>query len=358
MNIREMKRTLLVCAILATLSCTLLYAGPGKPVYEFTVPISGPSGLAWDGQNFWTCSEDHNIYCFSTMGDIVHVISMPDTGHMESYNPCVAWDGQYLWFANYCDYNAERAVFKLDPVTGVPFVEFRNQWISSAGDDGFGIEYSPRTGYLTLSQGSGYNRLITIDSLDGSFVCEAPIPGWPRGGMALIDDVPDRSLWIGTQSSGLRLVRVRPSDGYTYTVVDHNKWLAGITSIDGLHLATIETDGEVSVYRVSTSMVRHEIHTFDPWHDYFLYPSWWWHLPEFAWSAEGCDDFVIEVCRKHDFSGVVESFPMGNRTRVQMSEAIAERMIYGMPYYWRVCGYVNGILAKQSQPRPMTKYPE
>ena len=353
MNIREVKRLVFVCMFLAALSCIPLLAGPGKPVYEFTVSVSGPSGLAWDGQNFWTCGEDHNIYCFSTMGDIVHVIPMPDTGHMENYHPFIAWDGQYLWFANYCDVNAERAVFQLDPVTGTPLKEFRNQWIERAGDNGYGLEYSPRTGYLILSQGSGYNRLITLDSHDGSFVCEAPLPGWPHLGMALIDDVPNRSLWIQTTKG---LVRVRPSDGYTYTVVNHDKWPSGITCINDNYLVKIDSAGKVSVYRVSSTMVRHKIHTFEPWSDSFHWPSSWQDLPALSWSAEGCDDFVIEVCRRADFSGPVEYFPMGNRTRVQISEAVADRMIYGATYYWRVCGYVNGTLAKQSKTRELTKY--
>jgi hypothetical protein len=152
-------------------------AGCGDVAYEFFTPVPEPSGLTWDGQNFWTCGNDGLIYRFDADGTILHTIPMLDTGHMETYEPDVAWDGQYLWFFNNSNYTTEQAVFQLDSQDGSILKEFRNDWIRRAGDDGFGLEYSDSTLHLGLDQGSGYNRLIIIDSLKGEFVKETPLPG-------------------------------------------------------------------------------------------------------------------------------------------------------------------------------------
>src|SRR5687767_11320443 len=102
-----MRRTLAILIIHVWLAGTS-HAAYKDVVNKFHTSVPGPSGLTWDGSNLWTCGNDGVIYKFAGDGTILHTIPMPDTGHIDSYHPDIAWDGTYLWFANYSDYNSER----------------------------------------------------------------------------------------------------------------------------------------------------------------------------------------------------------------------------------------------------------
>ena len=343
--------TIIIVLSIQFLMSTHSYAAYGDIVSQFSTPVPGASGLTWDGQNFWTCGNNGLIYKIATDGTVLDTIPMPDTGHIANYHPDVAWDGQFLWFANYSDYNAERAVFKLDPLNGNVLRDYRNLWIERAGDDGFGLAYSNSTLFLGIDQGSGYNRLIIIDALTGEFVKETPLPGWPRGGATLSKDTPPRVLWIGSVSRGLTYIaQINPGSGYLYSLFPISSPISGL-SWSNSNLVSIDSVGTIRTYDTAVPC-NANIVTVKPWFDEFCQTE----NPEFAWTSECSNSFTIDFSVNSDFSAQVDSYPLGNRTMATMPNSIRDSFPLNVAVYWRVRGFVDGIYSKESDTRVINKY--
>jgi hypothetical protein len=267
---------------------------------------------------------------------------------MANYHPDVAWDGQYLWFANHCDYNAERAVFQLDPQDGRILKEFRNDWIERAGDDGFGLEYSKGT--LHLSQGSGYNRLIIIDASTGAFIKETPLPGWPRGGMALTKNYPSRELWIGTVIGSYNIAKIDPTTGYIHSLFPIDNPISGL-AWNGLNLFSIDGGGIVKAYDI-TSPCNPNIITIQPWSNVYCQTQ----NPTFTWTSECSDSFIVDFSPNADFSDPQVSFSVENRTKLVLQDGLRDRFPYNVNQYWRIRSFTGGEFSKQSDVRVIKKY--
>jgi len=334
---------------LQLLICTTAAAAYGDKVYSAQSPVPGASGLTFDGQYFWSCGNDGLIYQFSAAGAVIHTIPMPDTGHMANYHPDVAWDGTHLWFANYCDYNAERTVMKLDPQNGSVLADFRNYWINCAGDDGFGLAYSAYTNCLALSQGSGYNRMIVIDAADGEFVLETPLSAWPMGGLALSSPY---TMWASTS---IGILCINPVTGYIHSLFETRRPLTGLAWTGGSFLLGIESSGMVHVYDISPPY-HPDLTTIEPMHyEYFAFGPYHWGHPLLSWTAEGCTSFDLEVSINPDFTPPNATFPLGNITRYELPGWMAAAMYYNLTYYWRIRGTTNGGQTKLSDTRTLTK---
>jgi hypothetical protein len=340
---------LVVALAVQFLTVASTYANYGDVVSEVSTLVPGPSGLTWDGQNFWTCGSDDLIYKIaSDGGTVLHSIPMPDTGHMANYHPDVAWDGQYLWFFNNCDYNAERAVFQLDPQDGTVLKEFRNEWIEKAGDDGYGLEYADNT--LYLNQGSGYNRLIMLSASTGEFVKERPAPGWPRGGMALSRSTAPRELWIGTSTQSSNIAKINPDTGHIHSLFIIDNPISGL-AWNGLSLVSIDDAGILRAYDI-TAPCNPNIITIEPWSKWFC-PT---QNPKLTWTAECSDSFVIDVSSSTDFSNPQISFPVQNTTRTVMPDDVVALIPPDIDSYVRIRGYASGRFSKVSDVKVINKF--
>ena len=142
-------------------------------VQSFDSPGDHPEGLAWDGQYLWNAdySLGGMIYKLTTTGHVVSNFSSPGA------NPRgLAWDGKYLWHAN--AYPGK--IYKLDPSDGHVVKSF-----DAPGEKPEGLAWD---GEYLWNADSGSDKIYQLDPSDGHAVnsFDAPVEEYYHdpGGLA------------------------------------------------------------------------------------------------------------------------------------------------------------------------------
>lgn len=86
-----------------------------------------PAGIEFDGQHLWFVYE-HNAMLYKLehpSGAIIDSFYLPDSGYSDPQSWGLAWDGTYLWHSRYKGHYTEPGrIFQLDPNTGQVLYSF------------------------------------------------------------------------------------------------------------------------------------------------------------------------------------------------------------------------------------------
>ena len=122
-----------------------------------------PSGLTWDGQNFW-CADTSFIYKVNSSGlHIDSIINPAETTINIFTGGGLLYDGANLWLAD----EESAQLFKINPTNGIVLQQFNLPSINDSDPNGFGIAWDGN--YLWHSQYSP-PRLYKLNPTDGNII--------------------------------------------------------------------------------------------------------------------------------------------------------------------------------------------
>lgn len=107
--------------------CNTIYSFNGKDI---------PTGLAWDGENFWLV-DTGSIYKVSPTGSYLDSLDNPATMISFLQGGELAYDGNHLWYAD----EQSAMLFKIDPSTKSVMQEFELPTRDSIDPNGFSIAW-------------------------------------------------------------------------------------------------------------------------------------------------------------------------------------------------------------------------
>ncbi len=261
-----MKKTCLAAATIL-LFALVLPAAPGRVAKRFAVPSACATGLAFDGEAFWTVDmETDKLYRLDPAdGRVLAEFDAP--GY---FCTALAWDGRSLWAADmdFTNTSAEEycgKLYQLDPKTGRTL-----KVIMAPASDPQGLAWD---GVSLWVSDNGTRELFQVSPDDGTTIKTLKAPaGDPRG---LAWD--GRFLWLADRSED-ELYRIDPESGRVLMILPApgpHSW--GLTWIkDSLWVADYQKDevAQVVVFedgaftrshpREAVVTIAHDIINFGP----------------------------------------------------------------------------------------------
>ena len=145
----------------------------GDTLWSFQAPGRWPSGLAWDGTDFWLGDIDSDsLYRLTMEGVVEAAFPLPDS-HPSPAG--MTWIGDNLWMVN--ENNA--TLHQLDPATGRPLKSFRLPDSTHPDATSWGLAWDGT--HLWHSQ-YAWGMIYQLDTTDGSVLSSfAPPDSWIMG---------------------------------------------------------------------------------------------------------------------------------------------------------------------------------
>jgi len=196
-----MKKPVMITILSAALSLSLL-AGPGQVLKKLAAPSPCTSGLAFDGQAFWTVDRDTDMLYRLDPADGKVLATYTAPGY---FCTALAWDGRHLWVAD-MDFTNTAAeaysgkIYQLDPRTGRTL-----KVIMAPANDPQGLTWDGA--YLWVSD-NGTKELYQISPEDGTTIRTVKAPAGDPHGLAWDGSY----LWVADRSRD-EVYRIEPGSG-------------------------------------------------------------------------------------------------------------------------------------------------
>lgn len=210
-----------------TRSVLVREAQPPAPE-SFAAPGGEPTGLTWDGKNFWVSDTDNGkLYKLDPKdGRVVGSLVAPGKDPV-----ALAWDGQYLWVLD----NLNEKVYQIDPKDGKVLAEF-----ATPGSDPQGIAWDGKNLWIADTDTGKLHKLDPTGEELTSFDLPSESPA------GLVWD--GTNLWMSDSDVGL--IKIDPNTGKQLSTKKAPGPDPRGLAWDGKYLWVV--DGEdLKVYRVS-----------------------------------------------------------------------------------------------------------
>ena len=223
-NVFILKNTTIKIIIILTI-CSSIYANNSSPHYtilkKFPSPTSGPMGLAYDGQNFWTVDPiDRALISFSlNEGELIKYFPLP-IGFWSG----VTFDGEYLLVINV----KNNKVLKINSLTGEII-----ETIIVKGKQTISIQYSKEYTWIADSKGKGHIAKVDSETLQEEinlFIAPRNNPF----GLA----IDHSSLWVSNATRGgigtiHRINKLNGNEIKSFAFPEGKGALTGLEIVDG-----------------------------------------------------------------------------------------------------------------------------
>ena len=252
-----MKRTMFIATTILFLTISL-FPGPGEVVKKMPLPSPCTSGLAFDGQAFWTVDRDSDkLYKIDpTDGKVLATLDAP--GY---FCTALAWDGQALWVADmdFTNTSAEEyggKIYRIDPASGRIL-----KVIMAPASDPQGLAWD---GAALWVSDNGTKEIFQISPDDGTTIRTLKAPAGDPRGLAWDGNY----LWLADRSRD-ELYRIDPEKGRVIMVLPApGPYPWGMTwAQNGLWVADYQNDdiAQVAVFAAGAytrSQERNAVITF------------------------------------------------------------------------------------------------
>ena len=230
-------------------------------VDSFPIPatIAGPTGLTWDGQNFWMTnyrsSTESAIFQLSPTGIINRFIPSPDMW------PCgIAWDGSYLWvhdfIVGHSVYPTWMSMCKVDTVNGAVLDTLLVAYSYYSGGvawDGQSLYY----GKKSSSTAPSLCYIYKLDPVTGNHLDTIPLPLGDIYGVEYIDE----HLWYSDPYHD-QIYKIDLNGSFVDSSNSPGTYPRGV-AFDGNYLCNIDYDTRY-VYRMEIE-TAHLTVSLTPW---------------------------------------------------------------------------------------------
>ncbi len=185
-----------------------LFSGPGAVIKKLPAPSPCGTGLAFDGQAFWTVDRDSDMLYRIDPSDGRLLASFDAPGY---FCTALAWDGKSLWVADmdFTNTSAEDycgKIYQIDPASGRTL-----KVIMAPGSDPQGLAWDGRT--LWVSD-NGSREIFQISPEDGTTIRTLKAPAGDPRGLAWDGNY----LWLADRSKD-ELYRIDPVKGRVIMVL-------------------------------------------------------------------------------------------------------------------------------------------